>query len=166
MNAPDIAAGGTALDDNPNANAGTTTYASGTYPDTLGSGFDCAFVGEPDGDLDGVPTDGDGTAWAACNSAGFTGTLEDGPLAVITFDALVPGTSPIFFSNQGSQLTFEGTELGQCPGSPQMTCTGGSVTVQSTETLKLDFEISNGACVDIDAAATVTLGSRWTSACA
>jgi hypothetical protein len=156
VNAPDIAAGGTALDDNPDANTGSTTYTSGTFPDTLGSGWDCAFVGEPDGDLDGVQGDGDGIAWAACNNAAYTGTLEDGPLAVITFDALAPGTSAFSFFS-GAQVTYDGQELGQCPGTPPMTCTGGAVAVQSTESLKLDFNISDGACVDIDTAATVTI---------
>jgi hypothetical protein len=114
--APEVANTAEGLDDNPDANAGRTTFTSPAYPVALGGGWDChGGVGAyPVGDTDGVPQDGDGTAYSGgCGSALGPNTLIEGPLGVITFYALTPGTTSLNFTR--ASITQDNlVELGSC----------------------------------------------------
>jgi hypothetical protein len=107
---------GDGLDDNPDANAGATTFTSALYPAVLGGGWDChgSVEAYPAGDLDGVLQNGDGSAYSGgCSSAAGPNTLVQGPLGVITFDALSAGTTTLAFAR--AELTDDRLALvGTC----------------------------------------------------
>ena len=159
--APEVADSGTSLDDNPDANVGSTTFTSGTYPSALDSDFDCGFaLLDPKGDNDPAP--GAGRAFSgACfvpTVPGVTG-LVSGPLGVITFDALSVGSTSLTIANAAVGDEF-GAELGSCHPIivQEMICTGGDINVFAAVDLSLDFDISDGACVDPTPAVNVTVG--------
>jgi hypothetical protein len=130
VQAPEVADSGTSLDDNPDANVGATTFTSATYPNHLGSGWDCsAGVGAfPRGDADGTPGDGDGMAFSGgCQSAAGPNTMVTGPLGVVTFNVL--NTSPATLELYTVVIVDDNlSEVGSC--NPVETvpaaCTGGT----------------------------------------
>ncbi|OGO08783.1 MAG: hypothetical protein A2Y61_05150 [Chloroflexi bacterium RBG_13_60_13] len=95
--APEVADEGPGLDDNPDANAGTTTWGEG-----LGDKTDCSqrFLAYPKGNRGFTP--GQGEAFMTCmNLAGpwpMGENASEGPLAIITFNALKEGTSSLTLS--------------------------------------------------------------------
>jgi len=111
----DIANAGTALDDNPDANAGTNTWPN-SLGDTLGGSWDCSNFGlaYPECEFGGT----DGLAKIACLS--LTGPwdlgddpAEDGALAVLNLFAALPGTDNV--SLQDVVIgDFTGAEIGSC----------------------------------------------------
>jgi hypothetical protein len=138
--APEVADVAPALEDNPDANAGATTFSS----PSLGGGWTCdGGVGAfPKGD--NIPATGpaNGRAFSGgCQSAAGPNTLLQGPLAVITFNVVsaVTATTPIQFDPNGDAGSPGGsvvgdslTELGSCYPvvDVPMTCIDGSVTIQ------------------------------------
>jgi hypothetical protein len=136
--APEVADVGTALDDNPDANAGTTTFTSVTYPNDLGGGWDCSGgVGAfPKGDENAATGPGNGRAFSGgCSSAAGPNTLIQGPLAVITFDALATGSDTLVLQDV-SIVGDDLNEIGSCNPSVDIAilCVGGSVTVGTAPT--------------------------------
>ena len=129
--APEVADVGTALDDNPDANAGVTTYTSPTYPNTLGTGWDCSGgVGAfPKGNTNPSPGDGNGAAFSGgCSSAAGPNTLLTGVLGVVTFNVLT--TAPATLTLSAASVTDDNlAEIGSCNPSVDvpMTCDGGVV---------------------------------------
>jgi len=126
--APEVANSGNALDDNPDANAGSTTWGS-----SLGTGFDCSGGGLafPKGDKDPATGAGHGDAFLSCKSATGPWTLGDnetsGVLAVITFHANAAGTDNLRITN-GLLGYSDATEMGTCNPTVtyEMDCNGGS----------------------------------------
>jgi hypothetical protein len=127
--APEVADGGEGLDDNPDANAGATTFSS---PD-LGGGWDCSGgVGAyPEGDDDGE-RNGIGVAWSGgCGSIAPGGkSFTQGPLVVIRFRAEGGGETRLT-PTQVSVTADDLTEVGSCdPGiDAPMDCEGATITV-------------------------------------
>jgi hypothetical protein len=127
---PEVSDAGTALDDNPDANVGTRTFTSATYPNHLGSGWDCSGgVGAfPRGDADGVAGNGSGTAYSGgCGSAAGPNTLVTGPLGVVTFNVSNTTTATLTLSTV-SVLDDNLLEIGSCNPSEvePAICTGGT----------------------------------------
>jgi len=95
--APEMADVGAALDDNPDANAGTTTWGDGLGPEGGEYGWDCSNWGiaYPEGDKNPASGPGNGDAFIACRSIVGPWTLGDdetsGVLALIRFEALAEG---------------------------------------------------------------------------
>ncbi|MDI6858474.1 MAG: hypothetical protein QME71_09200 [Dehalococcoidia bacterium] len=125
--APEVANSGNGLDDNPDANAGTTTWG-----DSLGTGWDCSYGGlaYPTGDKNPASGPGNGDAYITCNSLAGPWTLGDdetsGVIAVIHFQAIASGEDSLTIAN--GLLAFpDATEMGTCnPGVIEpMPCTGG-----------------------------------------
>ena len=115
--APEIADSGTCLDDNPDANAGTTTWGDG-----FGGGWDCASGGlaPPVGDKNPATGPGKGDAFMVCASLVGPFTLGDnetsGVIAVITFQALANGRDTLTIEN-GLLADLDASEIGTCnPG--------------------------------------------------
>jgi hypothetical protein len=140
----DCPAQGTCLDDNPDANAGTTTWG-----DSLGDQWDCDIEGEPvchevytAGDaLDTLPPEG-GFATIWCRG---DGNVTSGPLAVLDLSVLGAGTDNVEISS----LTVYGDDevaIARCGGlqaSPGITgaafpmiCNGATDIKESGETHK------------------------------
>jgi len=153
--APEIADVGYALDDNPDANAGTTFWGDG-----LGSGWDCSGAGlaYPKGDK------GNGDAFIVCWSVAGTYTLGDnetsGVLAVIHFQGLASGVDAMTIAN-GELVSDEGEDLGTCNPTltVPMTCNGGTSTISPT--ISLDMDSSDGPCTDIDSSASHQEGDTY-----
>jgi hypothetical protein len=125
--APEVANSGTALDDNPDANVGATTFST----PHLGSGWDCSGgVGAyPLGDAN--PALGSGQVYSGgCGSPGGPNTLVAGPLAIITFDAVAPGSTVLTFE-QASVTDDLLAEVGSCNPTFEvpLICVGGNVEV-------------------------------------
>jgi hypothetical protein len=130
VQAPEVEDSGTGLDDNPDANVGTRTFTTATYPNHLGANWDCSGgVGAfPRGDEDGVTGNGTGTAYSGgCSSAAGPNRLITGPLGVITFDVLSSASATLTLAT--TVITDDnGNEVGSCnpvsvtPGD----CTGGT----------------------------------------
>lgn len=125
--APEVADSGVALDDNPDVNAGATTWG-----DSLGGGWDCASGGLafPKGDKNPATGPGNGDAFITCASLSGPFTLgddeEEGVLAVIHFNAVGYGADNLTIS--GGILAFaDASEMGTC--NPEvlfpMPCIGG-----------------------------------------
>jgi YVTN family beta-propeller protein len=113
------------LDDNPDANAGSTTWGDG-----LGGGWDCSVSGliEPLGDWDPGSGPGRGETHMGCMSLSGPFTLDDsGVLAMISFRATAAGIDEMALSGVviGSRWA---EELGTCyPAvSIPMPCNGGT----------------------------------------
>jgi hypothetical protein len=147
-----------AMDDNPDANDGATTFTSSTYPNELGGGWTCdGSVGAfPQGDNNALTGAANGNAYSGgCSSGAGPYTLLQGPLAVITFDAIASGTDTLAFA--GSSVTAEDiSEIGSCnqPGDIPIDCVGGTATIGGScllETPNSDGEVRpNGPNVDGD----------------
>jgi hypothetical protein len=127
--APEVSDDGAGLDDNPDANAGSTTFSS----PALGDGWDCsAGVGAyPEGDDDGEQN-GTGLAFSGgCASVPPGGkSFTQGPLAVIRFNAQGGGETRLTPTNV--QITDDSLfEVGSCaPGiDAPMDCEGATITV-------------------------------------
>jgi hypothetical protein len=110
--APEVENAGTALDDNPDFNAGTTTFS---IPD-LGGGWDCSGGVEafPLGDENETPGDGVGIAYSGgCASVTGPNMLSSGPLALIEFVGLEEGSTTLQLSQV--LLTDDSpAEMGSC----------------------------------------------------
>jgi hypothetical protein len=128
--APEVADVSPALDDNPDANAGETTFSD---PD-LGENWDCTglTVFPPAGDDTNTPDVHD--AVLACNAAlrNPNATLdESGPLEVITFQVVGQGDDHIEFDGR-THLADEVDIMGRCgvaPAAPEQTipCRGAVI---------------------------------------
>jgi hypothetical protein len=131
--APEIADESPALDDNPDANDGTTTFTSATFPNDLGGNWACdGGVGVyPQGDNNPLTGAGNGNAYSGgCGSGAGPYSLISGPLGVITFDAITSGSDTIAFG--ASAVTGEDlSEIGSCnqDGDVPIDCIGGTVTI-------------------------------------
>lgn len=120
-----------ALDDNPDANAGATTFSS---PD-LGPDWDCSGFGRyfPVGDQNPLSGPGQGDAFITCDHF-YGGTYylagESLPLFVIEIEALSAGDDTFVFADL-VRLAWEGNTFGLCdPGSAwTMPCDGATVTI-------------------------------------
>jgi len=117
---------GDSLDDNPDANAGTTTFST---PD-LGTGWDCSDydLSEPLCDLGGSM----GTAYMSCMSAAGTLTLPFGsgvsaPLAVLNLKAANVGVDNLALQN-AAVFDASVTQILACT-TPSSACVGATVNV-------------------------------------
>lgn len=120
-----------ALDDNPDANAGTTTWPNPSGQ-TLGGGFDCTSFGSrfPMGDDPGTVSQSDAVMF--CTS--FTGPLNlsaGGPLALLTFEQQALGSEMLTFGPGtvifGADLVDP--EIGNCGVFPprEIPCFGAQI---------------------------------------
>jgi hypothetical protein len=127
--APEVADEGLGLDDNPDANAGTTTWG-----ESLGDKVDCSqrFLAYPIGNRGLTP--GEGEAFMTCtNLSGpwpLGETANDGTLAVVTFNALKEGTSSLTLS-EAVLGDSQAVEIGTCnPGvTDPMPCNDATIQV-------------------------------------
>ncbi|MDI6857825.1 MAG: hypothetical protein QME71_05870 [Dehalococcoidia bacterium] len=126
--APEVANSGNGLDDNPDANAGSTIWGDG-----LGSGWDCSTGGiaYPMGDKNPASGPGNGWAFLQCTSLAGPWTLGDdetsGVIAVIHFQAIAAGEDTLTIAN--GLLGFpDASEMGTCNPAYnwEMTCNGGT----------------------------------------
>jgi hypothetical protein len=128
--APEVADSGSGLDDNPDANAGSTTFSS---PD-LGGGWDCTGGVEafPEGDDDSTPGNGTGVAYSGgCASVAGPNQLTQGPLSVIRFRALGGGEARLTLT--AVSITDDDlNEVGSCAPAVdrQMACDGATITIE------------------------------------
>jgi hypothetical protein len=126
--APDVANSGNGLDDNPDANVGSTTWGS-----SLGTGWDCSggTLAYPAGDRNPATGPGNGDAFLACESLGGPWTLGDnedhGVIARIHFIADYQGTDLLVIADTSYLAYSSGSTMGECdPDSPYpMTCNDG-----------------------------------------
>jgi len=125
----DLEPGGASLDDNPDANAGSTTF---TTPD-LGTGWNCNFgsVDPPVCDKDPLTGAGKGRAYMQCGCTNIgCATLAVGagtskPIAVITMKAISAGADSISLDSV-SIINEDGIEFVNCySGGP---CQGATDT--------------------------------------
>jgi hypothetical protein len=132
IRAPEVADAGAGVDDNPDANAGATTFSSPSLP----AGWQCNVSGSnyPVGDFDGVPLNGAGEARSSCSWPNHPnppfGALFNGVFSVIHFTAGATGTTSLNFT-YGVVTPWSsgiGSSFG-CPGT--MYCFGGSITVDT-----------------------------------
>jgi hypothetical protein len=142
--APEVADAAPSLDDNPDANVGTTTFSS----PNLGSGWVCdGGVGaHPKGDNNAATGPGNGNAFSGgCGSAAGPNTLITGPLSVISFNITGTGSTALTLAN--ASVTDDNlAEVGSCNPvtDVQATCNNG------------DFQTSVGAPTNTPQAATNT----------
>jgi len=131
LSAPEVANGGLALDDNPDANAGATTWGA---PLGEANKVDCSSgqVAFPSGDRIAAP--GEGSAFISCLNLLGPWPLGDeaanGALAVITFKALKEGSATLTLTMV--QLgDSQASELASCNPivKEQMFCKDATVTV-------------------------------------
>jgi hypothetical protein len=129
LHASEVANAGTALNDNPDANAGSTTFSS----PSLGGGWDCSGGGVgvyPVADTNPASGPGNGRAFSgSCASASGPNTLTVGPLAVIHFSVIGTGASGLALSEV--QVTNDALEeVGSCVPvvDVPMPCSGGTFT--------------------------------------
>jgi hypothetical protein len=120
-----------ALDDNPDANAGVTTFSS---PD-IGPDWDCSGLGHyfPIGDDNPSSGPGKGTAFITCDhyyGGSYHLAGKSLPLAVIAFQALSPGADSFNFHDL-DKLAWESRTVAMCdPDSAwTMPCDGATVTI-------------------------------------
>jgi hypothetical protein len=133
---PDLPNAVPALDDNPDANAGATTFSSLN----LGPGWDCSGYASyfPVGDQDPASGPGKGDAFITCDHFyGDTMYLAGHslPLAVIQVEALAPGADSFVFGHL-VRLVGESKTFGLCdPGSAwAIPCDGATVTILAAPT--------------------------------
>lgn len=129
--APEVEDEGFGLDDNPDVNAGNTTWG-----DTLGDKIDCSgrLVAYPMGDKDPSAGPDHGEAFASCTNLNGPWPIGDktdnGVLSVITFNSLKEGTTTLKVVS-GVLGDANVIELGTC--NPDVTypmaCNGATVTV-------------------------------------
>jgi sugar lactone lactonase YvrE len=117
--APEVANVGLALDDNPDANEGATTWPNSTTGDDLGSGWDCSGFGVqyPTGDTDAGTGPGHGRAKIVCLNLLGPWTLGDneteGVLATVEFNVIGLGADTLHLENVEVADTMGG-EMGSC----------------------------------------------------
>jgi hypothetical protein len=154
--APEVADVAPSLDDNPDANVGVTVFTSTLYPNDLGGGWDCSGgVGAyPVGDNNPATGSGNGNAYSGgCGSGGGPNILLEGPLGVITFNALQLGIDTLGIS--GATVTADDfSEIGSCNPAVdmEMACVGGTVIVASCiDAVNSDPEVRpNGPALEGD----------------
>ncbi len=114
--APPGNSGGPSLDSNPDANAGTTTWAGG-----LGSGFDCSATGLV------FPTVGDGRAYLSCFSAPGPYATAPDPVAlgVVNFQALTAGQDAMTIID-GDAADSDANIILSCDDQSWQSCFGGT----------------------------------------
>lgn len=118
--------GNVGLDDNPDANTGSTTYSTPSLGD---DGWDCGALGliEPQGDADSTAGVTNGRATISCLSPG-TVTLTSGPLAVVELNVLGGGTETLTLE-EVQIIDAAAVEIGSC--SPVLTteieCLGAEI---------------------------------------
>jgi len=127
--APEITDAGPGLDDNPDVNAGLTTWGEG-----LGDGWDCSNVpgsDYPKGDENAATGPGQGQAHIACWSLAGPFTLGDDEtiavIAVINFTAIAGGATDTLTIANGFLADADQNEMGTC-NTEYMTCNGGADT--------------------------------------
>ena len=129
--APEVADEGFALDDNPDANAGATTWGVSLGEEGQ---VDCTSgqIAFPMGDR--VPDPGEGAAFISCvNLLGpwpLGDEVDNGVLAVITFKALKKGTDTLRL--EGAELAdAKAAQMGSCNPSLNipMSCNGATIQV-------------------------------------
>jgi hypothetical protein len=112
--APEVADTGKGVDDNPDANAGTTKWGDG-----LGTNFDCSGGGlaYPKGDKDSGTGPARGDAFLSCKASLGPWTLGDdessGVLGMVRFHALAAGTDTLTIY-KGLLGYSDATEMGTC----------------------------------------------------
>jgi hypothetical protein len=117
--APEVADSGMGLDDNPDANAGTTTWPNSTTDDDLGGSWDCSGFGNfyPKGDIDPATGPGHGRARIVCISLEGPSTLGDneteGTLATVRFNVIGTGPDTLHLENV-YVADKDGAEIGSC----------------------------------------------------
>lgn len=133
LTAVEVADVSPAVDDNPDANVGATSFTSTTYPNDLGGGWSCDGGAGiyPKGDNNPATGAANGNAYSGnCGSGAGPNTLLRGPLGVITFDALALGLDQL--AVQAASVTADdGSEIGSCNPSVDvpMACVGGTVLI-------------------------------------
>lgn len=145
-----------AVDDNPDANVGGTSFLSATYPTDLGAGWTCDGGAGifPQGDNNPTTGAAAGNAFSgSCGSGAGPNTLLQGPLGVITFDALQLGIDQLAI--QAATVTDNDfVEIGSCNPSVDvaMACVGGTVLIGACPgTPNSDPEVrGNGPTIDGD----------------
>jgi hypothetical protein len=184
VSVPEVADDGPGTDDNPDANAGATTYGT----TNLGPNWICVGGGRsyPTGDKEPASGPNNGVAFSgACNGTGELTLGSEGVLSVISIDAISPGVTSVAIA-EASLIDNQLALLADCLllSTP---CLGGTITVvgeagaTSTPTIiatpttsaatatpnpdlspgvYLDFDMTNGAhpCDVIDASTTVAVG--------
>ena len=134
INAPEIALEGTALDDNPDVNAGTTVWGEG-----LGTEWSCNILDmglQPVGDNDTETGPGHGLAQIACWTVTGTSTLGDnedaGVLAIISFNGAPDKTGDTTIEIANAEMgDATAAETGSCNPSisVDMACRAATVHV-------------------------------------
>jgi len=144
INAPEVAleGEGVALDDNPDVNAGSTTWG-----DSLGEGWSCNILDmgqQPVGDNDPETGPGHGLAQIACWTLGYVTTLGDnedsGVLAVISFNGAPSSSDTTTIEVANVVLgTSSAQELGSCNPTVgiELACRGATIQV-SGDTIPAD----------------------------
>ncbi|MDI6858179.1 MAG: DUF11 domain-containing protein [Dehalococcoidia bacterium] len=116
--APEVADSGVGLDDNPDANAGATTF-NGAGRD-LGDGWDCSSGGLafPMGDKNPATGPGNGRAFLSCSSLTGPFRLGDnedwGTIAVINFQALGTAATDVMTLSWAVLGYTDASEMGTC----------------------------------------------------
>jgi hypothetical protein len=131
--APEVADAEQALDDNPDANAGATTWGDG-----LGTDWDCSASGMsyPTGDANPATGPANGQAYLTCDSLNGPYTLGDnetaGVIAVINFAAIAAGTDTMAIAESGYLAYPDVSKYGECDPNTDypMACNGGTDTNQ------------------------------------
>jgi hypothetical protein len=123
---PDV---GDGLDDNPDMNAGQTTFST----PHLGGGWDChaGVQAYPKGDADGIPGNGTGEVFSGgCGSVAGPVTMIRGPLGVIEFVGVAAGSTRLTFRDTGV-VDDTLAEVGTCAPAIEiaMECVGGEIRV-------------------------------------
>jgi hypothetical protein len=142
INAPEVALEGTALDDNPDVNAGNTVWGDG-----LGTDWSCNILDmgqQPVGDNDTETGPGHGLAQMACWTVTGTSTLGDnedaGVLAVISFNGAPDKTGDTTIEIARAEMGDSyAQEMGSCNPSisVEMACHAATVHV-SGDTIPAD----------------------------
>lgn len=140
--APEVADVQPALDDNPDANAGTTTWPNASGQ-TLGGGWDCSSLGFsfPQGDDATTPAEND--AIILCTSTtGPYDMISSGALALITFEATGLGTESLSFDTDTVVRGYPSIlDIASCGDIPSVTVPCYGATIWKVETLPTSCDI-------------------------
>ena len=124
---PDVAP---ALDDNPDANAGGTTFGA----QSLGANWDCTAFGVqmPVGNDPNTPDKADATIACLADILNPDTTLvSTGALAVITFNAVAGGDNVLTLSGYTAVTSSQtALDMGACQGEPTVPCVGATIHQQ------------------------------------
>jgi hypothetical protein len=163
--AMEVADGAPSLDDNPDANAGSTTFTSSAYPAALGGGWDCSGgVGaHPTGDRIPATGPGNGEAYSGdCSSAVGPNTLIEGPLGVIEFAFAPfepPGKTAVLTLAAARVHDDNAVEIGSCAPVQAVAMTCAGATIHGGPGLALDLDTGDGLCNSIGPATTRTVNA-------